>query len=283
VPDFDDRRLTLPSQAETRRMQVSVAVAGVLSAPQADAETVTQALYGEVVRVAREDGAYSQVQMERDRYVGWVLTDTLSDTVLEPTHKVSALRTYLYSEASLKCATVFPLSLGARLTLSQQEGRYIKVERGGWIPEQHVEAIDHHETDPAGVAEQFLHAPYLWGGCDSLGLDCTGLTRAAFQACGVTLPRDSDMQFAWCGQPIERWKEQDALMRNDLVFWKGHVGIMLDNETLLHANAHHMSVAAEPLYGAIKRIAKIYGEPIGARRIDIVGERAATPDWLEAG
>ena len=100
------------------------------------------------------------------------------------------------------------------------------------------------------------------------------------EAAGVMLPRDSDMQFAWCGTDIPDWRAPNALRRGDLVFWKGHVGIMTDSERLLHANAWHMAVAVEPLESAITRIANYYAEPIGARRIDVSSERQCRPDWL---
>lgn len=263
-------------------MQVRAGVVAVRSDPRPDAEMATQALHGETLVLFDEQGEFGLVQLDRDRYVGWALMEALGQPVPEATHKVSAVRTYAYSEADLKSAPHVVLSMGSRLAVSRREGRFVYADGTGWVPEQHVAPIDHLEEDPADVALRILHTPYLWGGCQSLGLDCTGLTRAAFHACGVTLPRDSDMQFAWSGEEIDDWKTPGALERNDLVFWKGHVGIMLDAETFLHANAHHMAVAYEPLSGAIERIAKIYGEPIGARRIDIFIERARQPDWLSA-
>ncbi len=114
-----------------------------------------------------------------------------------------------------------------------------------------------------------------------MGIDCTGLVQQAFGACGVAVPRDSDMQGAWAGAAIGDWAVPGKLRRGDLVFWGGHVGIMLDSDTLLHANAHHMAVAAEPLAQAIERIAETYGEPIGARRIDLEMQTGRKPDWLK--
>ena len=283
MPDFNDKRLTPPEGVTGPAMQVSAGVAALRDAPRPDAEMVTQALHGETLRVLEEQGEFALVQLDRDRYVGWALLEAFSAPVLAATHKISAMRTYAYSEPSLKSAPRFIVSMGCALPVTGTEEKFVRVDRAGWVPVQHVQPLDAFEEDAAGVAERFLHAPYLWGGCESLGLDCTGLTRAAYHACGVTLPRDSDMQFAWAGAPIENWKAPGALQRGDLVFWKGHVGIMLDGEMFLHANAHHMAVAKEPLSGAIERIAKIYGEPIGARRIDVSNLRGKTPAWLEAG
>ena len=280
MPDFSDPRLTPPRRGRGLRMQVSASVAALRDAPRPDAEMVTQALHGETVTLFDEEGEFGFVQMERDRYVGWTLMDALSAPVSEPTHRVSALRTYAYSQPHLKSAPFGLISMGSAVTVTGEENGFFKTIRGGWLTRGHVQPIDSFVSDPADLALRFLHSPYLWGGCESLGLDCTGLTRAAFLACGVTLPRDSDMQFAWCGEAVSDWNAPGALKRNDLVFWRGHVGIMLDDKMLLHANGYHMAVATEPLLMAVPRIAKEYGEPKGARRIDISKERGEVPDWL---
>jgi cell wall-associated NlpC family hydrolase len=161
-----------------------------------------------------------------------------------------------------------------------QEGDFVRSEQSGWIHSHHLAPVDALETDPVAVAERYLHAPYLWGGRDSLGLDCTGLTQQAFEATGVLLPRDSDMQFAWAGDDIIDWKVSGALKRGDLVFWQGHVGIMTDTHHLLHANAWHMAVARETLDQAIVRIKTQYAEPIGARRIDLEQLAGQVPHWM---
>jgi cell wall-associated NlpC family hydrolase len=100
------------------------------------------------------------------------------------------------------------------------------------------------------VAEQFLGTPYLWGGKTARGLDCSGLVQVALQAAGVACPRDSHVQEGALGKASSLAK----LQRGDLVFWKGHVAIARDAGTLIHANAHHMAVAIEPVATAIARI-----------------------------
>lgn len=282
MPEFNDKRLTPPDGAQGTAMQISAPIAPMHDAPHAAAERVTEALHGEYVCAFREEAGFTCVQLERDRYVGWVESAALSETRLEVTHKIAAIRTYAYSAPDLKSAPACRLPHGAWLNITGREGRFLQAARAGWVPEQHVVEAGTVEDDPAAVAERFLHAPYLWGGCDSVGVDCTGLVQAAYRACGATLPRDSDMQYGWAGDALPDWQMPGALRRGDLVFWKGHVGIMLDAEMFLHANAHHMAVAREPLSQAIERIEKIYGEPIGARRINVSLERSRVPDWRAA-
>ena len=112
------------------------------------------------------------------------------------------------------------------------------------------------------VAEQFLNAPYVWGGKTASGIDCSGLIQVALQAAGIECPRDTDMQEKALGDAIAA-----ATQRGDLVLWKGHVGVMLDGERLLHANAWHMMVAVEPLAEAVSRIEKIAGPILSVRRL----------------
>lgn len=231
-------------------MQVSAAVVPIRAAPVGDAEQWDQIIFGEGFDLLAEVDGFGWGQARRDGYVGYVDLAALSAPVLAPTHRVSALRTYGFSEPSIKSAPIGLYSLNALVTVEGRDGRFVRTARAGWFVESQLSPIGQFETDPVSVAERFLGAPYQWGGRESLGLDCSGLVQQAFYACGLTCPRDSDMQMAEIGMAIDG----SDLRRGDLVFWNGHVGMMQDGVTLLHANAHHMAVVSEPLEQAIKRI-----------------------------
>jgi cell wall-associated NlpC family hydrolase len=128
------------------------------------------------------------------------------------------------------------------------------------VPRAHLAPV---AGDFVAQAERFLGAPYLWGGRSARGIDCSALVQLALLAAGREAPRDSDMQAALLGTELPA---RAALRRGDLVFWKGHVGIMRDRDTLIHANAHHMAVAAEPFGPAAARIAAAGGGPVTGRR-----------------
>jgi hypothetical protein len=244
-------------------MQVSAAVVPIRAAPVGDAEQWDQMIFGEGFELLAEVDGFGWGQARRDGYVGYVALDALSAPVLMPTHRVSALRTYGFSEPSIKSAPIGLYSLTALVTVEAREGRFVRTARAGWFVESQLCPIGQFETDPVAVAERFLGAPYQWGGRESLGLDCSGLVQQAFYACGLSCPRDTDMQAAEIGTAIHG----SDLRRGDLVFWKGHVGLMQDQTKLLHANAHHMAVASEPLDGAILRIeAAGSGKPTAFRR-----------------
>jgi cell wall-associated NlpC family hydrolase len=251
-----------PRFVAPKPMRVAAPDTAVRAGPDRWAEQVDQLLFGEVFEVLESDGRFAWGQAARDGYVGFVESQALSADLLEPTHRVVALRTFAFAEPSIKSRPFGPLSLNALVTVIDEQDALLQVEGAGWVAAGHLAPVGGAFASPADVAERFLGAPYLWGGRDSLGLDCSGLVQQSLYAAGRACPRDSDQQAAM-GHTVDR----AALARGDLVFWRGHVGMMLDGARLIHANAHHMAVAVEPLAEAISRIAaKAGGEPTAFRR-----------------
>jgi len=257
--------------AEPATLQAAIPVIPIHKARGDEAELGDQLLFGELFDVLETDDEWAFGQASRSGYVGWARREGLSDTLSQPTHWVRALRTVVFAEPSYKAPVRAQLSMNALVaTQSAQEG-YAEVVGMGWIPEAHLAPLGEWEADPAAVALSYLGIPYVWGGRDSLGIDCSGLVQQALYACGLGCPRDSDMQAA-LGEVVDPGPELGNLRRNDLVFWRGHVGIMLDGEILLHANSTHMAVAPEPLPAAIERKLPNSGPPTAYRRLKLIGE-----------
>ncbi|MGB6968485.1 MAG: NlpC/P60 family protein [Methyloceanibacter sp.] len=233
--------------------------------PRFDATLDSEALFGETLRLLDESEGWAWVQLSRDGYVGYMPSEGLDRAVLAPTHRVAALRTYVYSQPDFKTPPSALLSLNALLSASAVEGRFLALETGGFVFAEHARQVDQSADDFVAVALSFRGTPYLWGGRTSLGLDCSGLVQLANEAAGLACPRDADMQAAELGRALD-WQGADRLARGDLVFWDGHVGIMADGEDLLHASAHHMAVVVEPFAIAKDRIAASGSEFLGARR-----------------
>lgn len=281
-PDLADARLE--GRVDAARFVAAEAATVLLpspplhAGPSLETERAATLLRGEPVWVYETaDSGWAWVQSLWDGYVGYTPVQSLGAPEMVQTHSIAALFGMIAREPDLKKPTIGALPFGARIAIDEAVAPvngYLKLAGGeGWLHERHLRVIERRAPDaPAAktgdwvaAAELFLGAPYLWGGKTAMGIDCSGLIQAALQSAEQDCPRDSDMQAAELGAPVP---EGAALMRGDLVFWKGHVGVMLDADTLLHASAGTMTCAREPLADAVARIAASGGgEPTGIRRL----------------
>jgi cell wall-associated NlpC family hydrolase len=232
--------------------------------PAHDAPLDTEALYGERIDIYDiDDEGWAWGQLETDGYVGYVPAAALIQPGAAATHRVAVPRTHGFPGPDIKLPPFMALPFGARVAVAREERGFAVTAAGFYLPPRHLAALSACESDPVAVAERFLGTPYLWGGKTSLGIDCSGLVQVALQACGITCPRDSDMQFAALGKS----SAAGTIKRGDLMFWKGHVAMARDERTLIHANAHHMMVAAEPIGEAMARIKAAGSEPLDVKRL----------------
>src|SRR6185295_2844495 len=255
--------------AEGKPYEIGAAQAPLRAAASPAASLLTEALKGERVTVydIGEDG-WAWGQLDGDGYVGFLPASTLCACGPLATHKVSALRTFVFGGPSIKLPPTEALSFGSRLVIERMDEQFAVTAAGGHVPSAHLMPAATMETDFVAVAERFLGTPYLWGGKSSLGIDCSGLTQLALSACGIPCPRDTDMQERALGRALADPHEREQWRRGDLVFWKGHVAIVRDAATLLHANAsRHMAVAFEPTAAALPRVRAIVGEVTSVRRL----------------
>lgn len=266
-PDLADEALRgfidAPRYASPARHAVVRGRAGLHPRPDPTAPFDTVLLFGELFRVLEMVDGWAWGQAVLDGYVGYVATRALAPAPADPPdHAVWAMACQLYREPKLKQAPAGILPFAARVRVVARQDGYARIDGGLWAPEPLLRPLSSPAADWVSVAERFGGVPYVWGGRSSSGVDCSGLVQLALQAAGKDCPRDTDMQAAMLGRTLAEDAPPD---RGDLVFWRGHVGIMTDAGTLLHANAHHMATASEPLADAIARIAAT-GEGAVTRR-----------------
>lgn len=242
-------------------LQCIVDRAAVRVSPGHDAQACSELVLGERFIGEAAANGWINGRCGHDHYVGYVEADALAGAGPPPTHRVSARSALLFASASIKAAVVGRPPPGAVIRASGAEGAFLQSERG-FIHTRHVRAIGDWEVEAVTVAERLMGAPYLWGGRSDTGIDCSGLVQVALAACGIACPRDSDMQ-----RVLGIEADPSRPSRGDLVFFPGHVGLMTDAATLLHANAHWMAVVAEPLADVVARLeAAGHARPVRAIR-----------------
>ncbi|MEZ2130252.1 MULTISPECIES: NlpC/P60 family protein [unclassified Sinorhizobium] len=252
---------------EGTKARVAIPVAALRPKPDLAMGIDTELLLGEEVTVFDRADGWCWVKALADGYVGYLPERTLGEPQPEPTHVIAVQRSFVYPEPELRKPHVGVLSMGSRIkVVGEAETRgnhYVLLEDGTALYAAHCRPLGYNDGgDYVEIATRFMETPYLWGGRSGFGIDCSGVVQLALQMTGRAAPRDTDMQASGLGRVIDR----SELRRGDLVFWKGHVAIMEDPETIIHANGHTMTVARENFEAAVKRIGWLYDQPTGYRR-----------------
>lgn len=243
-----------PLYAECAPMRVIRATAPLRRAKDATLGYETELLFGEIFEMYELREGWAWGQAKRDGYVGYLRAETLGPCAQTATHRITALRSFLYAVPGIKVTPLGHLPFGAEVSVLAQDGDFVRTS-DGYLYARHLGPMAPEEDDPVSVAERFLGVPYLWGGKSSLGLDCSGLVQTACHACGIPALRDSDMQESSLGAAVSIPADPMAYQRGDLLFWPGHVAIAQGNGFMIHANAHFMEVTSEPIGPALDRIA----------------------------
>lgn len=264
-------KVDAPQFSDGEGRQVMRASVPLRRRPAVNAGLDTEALFGETLTVYDVSDGWAWAQLDRDGYVGYLPADTLSGDVQTATHRVRSIGTFLYPVPDIKAPPIMHLSLNSQLNVAEGDDKFCLLTTGGFVYTRHIAPIGRNSKDFVAIAEMMIGTPYLWGGRTRIGIDCSGLVQNALDAAGVVCPRDSDMQETEIGAPLPVDAGIDDLQRGDLLFWPGHVGMMVDGMMLLHANAHHMAVTVETLPEALDRITKAGAQLRTIKRLPSLG------------
>jgi hypothetical protein len=243
-------RVFAPHYAAPEHCACALPSAMLRASPDHAAVAVSQLAFGEGFAIVDQSCGWAWGYGLHDNYVGYISVDALGP-VGEPTHVIVAAEAPLFARADIKAPVSGSHMIGARI-VGVAEGEFIAT-LGGFIHQRHAISIGAVEADAVSVAERLIGAPYLWGGRGAGGIDCSGLVQRTLGLTGVQCPRDSDQQRV-LGSEIP---PETALRRGDIILFAGHVGLMVDETRLIHANAHWMAVTIEPLDTVVARGAAI--------------------------
>lgn len=217
----------------------------------------TECLFGETVEILEEQLEWVYCKLNTDNYCGWVKKEGLGK-LANPTHRVLVKRSFIYSHKNPKSNSLFYLPMGARLLVKIIKSDWAEISfyynneiQAGYVPTNHIVKLHHKVKDWVEVAQLLEGTPYKWGGRDTIGLDCSALLQLSYQTYGQSIPRNTSDQVN-LEKPIVTMI--DDLKRGCVIFWKGHVGIMVDKFNCIHANAYHMKTITEPLIDIINRM-----------------------------
>lgn len=253
--------LFAPHYAKAEAMHCMGQAAFVREEGNANARASSQLLPGETFHLLDVTGAWAWGFCDHDGYVGYVERAALGVGATPATHRVIARSAPLFSSPDIKSAVQGYLPAGSRV--SGEIAENFLITEDGAIHVRHVMPLSQDKTDWVAAAERQIGQPYVWGGRGAGGIDCSGLIQLALGQAGIKVPRDSDLQREGIGDPLDA---DAGLQRGDLVFFPGHVGIMMDASNMLHANAFWMSTVIEPLADVVARLKPEHDEPILARR-----------------
>lgn len=244
---------------------IIVPSAQIFKQPKKHSEITSEALYGEDIELLRSEGAYSYIKLLNDNYFGWIKSDKFS-VIPKRSHRIINLRTLVNNKADIKAHCISYLPMGSQIKVSKFYKDWVQIlfhkkdkTISGFIQKKHIVPIKNKKLDWVKYAEQMVGTPYKWGGRDTMGIDCSALVQLSLQTAGVKYPRDTSDQ-------VKFSQQREIILKNckrgSIVFWKGHVGVFINEKSIIHANAFHLNTTIEDFYVVNRRIKKTYGDAI---------------------
>ena len=226
-------------------------VVNINSTPSSNAEVISQILYGEKFEILSQTQKWLKIRTSFDKYIGYIKKDKFNKN-FKPTNKICKLRSKIFEKINNKfLPTKNFLYFASGISIKQSNKNYVEFEKNKWIKKNNIKKINHYEKDYIKIIKLFLGTKYMWGGKTSKGIDCSALIQIYFYYNRIFFPRDSKDQLKFCKK-----QKSTKLDKGDIIFWKGHVGMCINNSKFIHAYGPRKKVLIMPTNFVIKLIKK---------------------------
>jgi gamma-D-glutamyl-L-lysine dipeptidyl-peptidase len=219
--------------------------------PSLNSEVTSQILYGEKFKILSKKRNWVKIKTNFDNYIGYIKNAKYYQN-FKPTNKIYKLKSRIFKKINNKfLPTNNFLYFATGIVLKSQNKNYIEFKRNKWIKKSDTKKIDHYEKNFVKIFKLFLNSKYLWGGKTSSGIDCSALIQIYFYYNRIFFPRDTKNQIKFCKK-----KTNKKLIKGDIIFWKGHVGMCINNSKFIHAYGPKKKVLIMSTNHTIKLINK---------------------------
>ena len=222
---------------------------------------VTQILYGEKFKIISKYRNWYKIKLHTDNYVGFIIKKKFAHT-FKPTHKVSVLAANVYGKHSNKAKQNKKLTFASKIYAKEKYGSFTKFENR-WIRTKDLKPINYKDKNIFSKINLFEGRKYKWGGKNLNGVDCSALVQLFFNFNNKFCPRDTKDQLNYFKKKVKL----QNIKKSDLIYWRGHVAIVLSKNKLIHAYGPSKKVLIMNINYAIKKIEKTANlKVVGIRR-----------------
>ena len=222
-------------------------LSNIYKKPSKVSEVTSQIIYGEKFKILSKNKSWLRIKTSYDNYTGYIKNENYTDDH-NPTHKVFSLKVNIFNKQKNK--TKYFLPFASKISIIQENKKFVEFEKNKWILKKDIKKIDHIEKDYLKILKLFLKTKYVWGGKTYKGIDCSALIQLFYYYNDLFYPRDTKDQIKYSKKNLK----MKIFKKGDVIFWKGHVAICLNSKKLIHAYGPEKKVLIMPIIKTIERI-----------------------------
>ena len=222
-------------------------LSNIYKKPNAFSEVTSQILYGEKFKIISKNKNWIKIKVSFDNYTGYIKNKYYTKDH-QPTHKIFTLKANIYNKQKNKTKNFLPFA--SRISMIDENKKFIEFEKNKWIKKKNIKKINHIEKDYLKVLKMFLKIKYLWGGKTYRGIDCSAILQLFFYYNNKFYPRDTKDQIKYSAKK----NKSKVFKKGDIIFWKGHVAVCINAQKLIHAYGPEKKVLIMNIKETINRI-----------------------------